>query len=97
MRYEQEILEKIMYYDTEGTMSSFPLYIYRLKEPVRRDALEAAVHLAVQCHPRFGCRPAEDAKGPYLETNPAPPVIPELSPDEEYVFGSESSHHYPWT
>ena len=54
------------------------------------------MHLAIRCHPRFGCRPAEDAQGPYLETNPEPPVIPELSPDEEYVFGSESSHHYPW-
>ncbi|MBQ8092780.1 MAG: hypothetical protein IJ242_04310 [Clostridia bacterium] len=32
MRYEQEILEKIMYYDREEIMSSFPLYIYRTKE-----------------------------------------------------------------
>ena len=96
MRYEQEILEKIMYYDTEGVMSSFPLYIYRLKEDVRREALEAAVVRAVLCHPRFGCRPAEDAQGPYLETNPEPPVIPELSPEKEYIFGGEINHHYPW-
>ena len=58
IRYEQKILEKIMYYDTEGIMSSFPLYIFRLKEPVRRNALETAVRLAIRCHPRFGCRPA---------------------------------------
>lgn len=32
MRYEMEILEKIMYYDMSRTISSFPLYIYRTKE-----------------------------------------------------------------
>lgn len=31
-------------------------YIYRLKEPVRRDAPEAAVRLAVRRRPLFGCR-----------------------------------------
>ncbi len=53
MRYEQEMLEKIMYYDRGGIISTFPLYIYRTKENVSRRALEAAVGCAVQCHPRL--------------------------------------------
>ena len=38
MRYELEILEKIMFYDTEGITTRFPLYIYRTKEKVNREA-----------------------------------------------------------
>ena len=87
MRYEQEMLEKIMYYDREGIISTFPLYVYRTKGSVSRKALEAAVGYAIQCHPRFGCRLAEDAKGPYLETNPEQPIIPELNPDEVFSTG----------
>lgn len=96
MRYEQEMLEKIMYYDREGIISTFPLYVYRTKGSVSRKALEAAVGYAIQCHPRFGCRLAEDAKGPYLETNPEQPIIPELNPDEMFFYGDESNHYYPW-
>ena len=70
MRYELEILEKMMYYDRERVMSSFPLYIYRTKERINRKALEAAIDCAIRCYPLFGCRLAEDAQGPYLETNP---------------------------
>lgn len=96
MRYEQEMLEKIMYYDREGIISTFPLYVYRTKGSISRKALEAAVGYAIQCHPRFGCRLAEDAKGPYLETNPEQPIIPELDPDEMFFYGDESNHYYPW-
>ncbi len=96
MRYEQEILEKIMYYDPTGTMSIFPLYIYKTREKVNRQALETAVGYAIECHPLFGCRLAEDEKGSYLETNPEKPVIPDLSPDREYFYGNESNHCYPW-
>ena len=49
MRYEQEMLEKIMYYDREGIISTFPLYVYRTKGSVSRKALEAAVGYAIQC------------------------------------------------
>lgn len=96
MRYELEILEKIMFYDTEGITTRFPLYIYRTKEKVNREALKAAVGYAIQCHPLFGCRLAEDEKGPYLETNPEKPVIPELNPDEIYHYGDSANHNYPW-
>lgn len=96
MRYEQEMLEKIKYYDREGIISTFPLYVYRTKGRVSRKALEAAVGYAIQCHPRFGCRLAEDSKGPYLETNPERPIIPELDPDEVFFYGDESNHYYPW-
>jgi len=85
-----------MYYDQERIMSSFPLYIYRTKARVNRKALESAVDCAILCHPRFGCRLYEDAEGPYLETNPEKPVVPDLNPDEEYSYGSEANHHYPW-
>ena len=96
MRYELEILEKIMFYDTQGVITSFPLYIYRTRETVVRKALEAAVDLAIQCHPLFGCRLAEDENGPFLETNPEKPVIPDLNPEEEFFYGGESTHHFPW-
>ena len=96
MRYELEILEKILYYDKEGVSTRFPLYIYRTKEEVNKEALETAVGYAIQCHPLFGCRLAEDENGPFLETNPEKPVIPKLSTDEEYFFGGADSHNYPW-
>lgn len=96
MRYEQEILEKIMYYDATGVMYSFPLYIYRTKDIVNRDALEAAVDCAMKCHPLFSCRLQQDAQGSYLETNSERPIIPDLSPDKEYYYGNETNHGYPW-
>lgn len=36
MRYEMEILEKIMYYNKNRIISSFPLYVYRTKEKMSR-------------------------------------------------------------
>lgn len=96
MRYEMEILEKMMYYDTDGVISSYPLYIYRLKTPVNRDALRRAMDIAIRCYPLFGCRLREDEKGPYLETNPEPPVLFDLSPSEPLYYGGQISHHYPW-
>ena len=48
MRYEQEMLEKIMYYDREGIISTFPLYIYRTKEGVNRKALEVVNMVAAK-------------------------------------------------
>ena len=35
-------------------------------------------------------------KGPYPETNPGQPIIPELNPDEMFFYGDESNHYYPW-
>lgn len=96
MRYELEILEKILYYDAEGVSTRFPLYVYRTKEEVNKEALETAVGYAIKCHPLYGCRLAEDENGPYLETNPQEPVVPELNPDTEYYFGNEGNHNYPW-
>lgn len=32
MRYELEMLEKILYYDAEGVSTRFPLYVYRTKK-----------------------------------------------------------------
>lgn len=96
MRYELEMLEKILYYDAEGVSTRFPLYIYRTKEEVNKKALEAAVGYAIQCHPLYGCRLAEDEKGPYLETNPEKPIVPQLSPATKYYFGNAGNHNYPW-
>ena len=96
MRYELEILEKILYYDLEGISTRFPLYIYRTKENVKRESLESAVGYAIQCHPLFGCRLAEDEKGPFLETNPERPIVPRLSPDMVYRYGNTDNHNYPW-
>ena len=96
MRYELEMLEKILYYDAEGVSTRFPLYIYRTKEEVNKEALEAAVGYAIQCHPLYGCRLAEDEKGPYLETNPEKSIVPQLSPATEYYFGNAGNHNYPW-
>lgn len=97
MRYELEILEKIMFYDANGFMTSFPLYVYRMKDMVNRKALETAVDIAIKCHPLFGCRLAEDAGGPFMETNSEKPVIPDLDPDSEYFYGNEANNYYPWT
>lgn len=96
MRYELEMLEKILYYDAEGISTRFPLYVYRTKENVNKEALDAAVNYAIQCHPLYGCRLAEDEKGPYLETNPEKPIIPQLNPTTEYCFGNAGNHNYPW-
>ena len=96
MRYEQEVLEKIMYYDKARIISSFPLYVYRTRDKFNRNSLETAIGHAIQCHPRFGCGLVEDSKGPHLETNPEKPVIANLNPSEEYFFGGESNNHYPW-
>ena len=96
MRYEQEVLEKIMYYDKARIISSFPLYVYRTRDKFNRNSLETAIGHAIQCHPRFGCGLVEDSKGPQLETNPEKPVIANLNPSEEYFFGGESNNHYPW-
>lgn len=47
MRYEQEFFEKLIFYDAEGILAMFPLYVYRTKEKINRDALEAAVSHAI--------------------------------------------------
>ena len=96
MRYELEILEKILYYDAEGVSTRFPLYVYRTKERVNKEALEVAVGYAIQCHPLFGCKLAEDQKGHFLQTNTEKPTIPQLSPDTEYRYGNAGNHNYPW-
>lgn len=96
MRYEMEILEKMMYYDTDGVISSYPLYIYRLKTEVDREALRRAIDTAIRCYPLFGCRLREDENGPYLETNPEKPVLFDFLPDRELYYGGEISHYYPW-
>lgn len=56
---EQELLERIMYYDQERIISAFPPYVYRTKEKVCKKALEVAIDYAIRCHSRFGCRSVE--------------------------------------
>lgn len=96
MRHELEILEKVMFYDKEGITTRFPLYVYRMKENVDRRALETALGYAIKCHPAFGCLLCEDEKGPYLETNPESPIVPDLDPQTEYFYGNKSNNNYPW-
>ena len=96
MRYELETLEKIMFYDTQGIMTSFPLYVYKTKDKVNKEVLEQALDNAIKCHPLFGCRLSEDEKGPYLETNPDKPVVPYLDPEEEFYYGNKANNNYLW-
>ena len=96
MKYEMEMLEKLMFYDTEGIISSFPLFIFIMKEDINTDTLQCAVVTAIKCHPIYGCKIMEDPKGPYLETNPEPPIIVDLNPDTELFYGNQTNNHYPW-
>ena len=67
-----------------------------MKDTVNRKALETAVDIAIKCHPLFGCRVAEDEGGPFMETNPEKPVIPDLDPGTGYYYGNEMNNYYPW-
>ena len=96
MKYEMEMLEKLMFYDSEGIISSFPMFIFKMKDDIDTHALQCAVVTAIKCHPLYGCKIMEDQKGPYLETNPEPPIIVELNPDTELFYGNQTNNHYPW-
>lgn len=96
MKYELEMLEKPTFYDKEGIISSFPLFIFRMKNEIDPHALHCATITAIKCHPLFGCKIIEGQKGPYLETNSKPPVILEINPDIEIFYGNETNNNYPW-